>query len=159
MEKNVSFTHNKDHYTVRPLNAKDFFNGYLDLLSQLTTVGDMSYMEFRDQLNKINKANTCKIFVIEHTDQLMQKLVGTATLLLEDKFIHNCGKVGHIEDVVIDEQYRGKGLAKKLINHLTEYARIERCYKVILDCSDENVVVYEKCGYIRKGNQMAIYFA
>lgn len=33
------------------------------------------------------------------------------------------------------------------------------CYKVILDCSEDNVRFYERCGFVRKEVQMAAYIA
>ena len=43
------------------------------------------------------------------------KIVGSTTLLIETKFIHNGGKVGHIEDVVVDKEHQGKGIGEKII--------------------------------------------
>ena len=69
------------------------------------------------------------------------------------------GKVGHIEDVVIDEKYKGNGLGKDIVFYATSIAKKNGCYKVILDCSDDNIGFYIKSGYIKKGNQMALYFS
>jgi glucosamine-phosphate N-acetyltransferase len=33
--------------------------------------------------------------------------------MIEKKLIHGAGKVGHIEDVVVDETYRGKKLGQR----------------------------------------------
>ena len=84
-----------------------------------------------------------------------KKVVGSITVLIEEKLIHNFGKVAHIEDVVVDESMRGFGLGKKLLE-IAENECFE-CYKIILDCSNENVKFYEKCGYEWKGNEMARY--
>jgi glucosamine-phosphate N-acetyltransferase len=43
------------------------------------------------------------------------EVIGSATLLLEQKFIHNCAKRGRIEDVVVDDRYRGKQLGKNYL--------------------------------------------
>ena len=48
------------------------------------------------------------------------------------KIIHNISNVCHIEDVVIDNNYRGKNLGTKLIEYAKEYAKMEKCYKIIL---------------------------
>lgn len=40
-------------------------------------------------------------------------IVACATLLVEHKFLRECGNVGHIEDVVVHDSQRGKGLGLK----------------------------------------------
>ena len=40
------------------------------------------------------------------------RIVGTCTLLIESKFIHDGGIVGHIEDVSVDAKYQGTGVGK-----------------------------------------------
>ena len=47
------------------------------------------------------KNSNYQIFVVEETKE--KKIVATATLLLEKKFIRGCGVAGHVEDVVVDE--------------------------------------------------------
>lgn len=46
----------------------------------------------------------------------------------------------------------------KVIEHLKHIATETGCYKLILDCSQDNVKFYEKCGLKVKELQMAIYF-
>jgi hypothetical protein len=45
-----------------------------------------------------------------------------------------------------------------LIAHLVERAQAAGCYKVILDCAEQNIGYYEKCGLARKEVQMVRYF-
>eukprot|EP00775_Hariotina_reticulata_P013371 gene13371-13498_t len=91
-------------------------------------------------------------------DTKQGKVVGTAALVVERKFVHACGKVGHIEDVVVDQAARGQKLGQKLIDELVKVAQEQGCYKVILDCAEHNVEFYGKCGLIRKEVQMVKYF-
>ncbi len=42
----------------------------------------------------------------------------------------------------------------RVLAALLDYAREAWCYKVILDCSDQNVAFYEKCGFEKKEVQM-----
>ena len=90
-------------------------------------------------------------------DQASSKVIGTATCLVERKFIRGCGKAAHIEDVVVDSSYRGQKLGNRLIQALIEAAKEMGCYKVILDCSESNASFYEKCGLVRKEIQMVKY--
>ena len=47
---------------------------------------------------------------------------------------------------------------RKGVIELKNRADRKDCYKVILDCSEENQVFYEKNDFIYKGIQMAKYF-
>ena len=86
------------------------------------------------------------------------KIVASGTLLIENKIIHGISKVGHIEDIVVDSKSRGLGLGKKIVSYLTNLAKENNCYKVILNCKEENCGFYEKCGYVRKETEMVQYF-
>jgi glucosamine-phosphate N-acetyltransferase len=81
--------------------------------------------------------------------ELDGQVVGTATLYILEKLIHDGGKVGLIEDVAVGEEARGLGVGKHLIDQLVDYAKSSNCYKVILSCSESNVGFYEKCDFYR----------
>lgn len=66
--------------------------------------------------------------------------------------------VGQIEDVVVHSEARGRGIGKKLISLLTEYARSKKCYKVFLNCDEGNAPFYEKSGFKQAGFQMRMDF-
>lgn len=121
----------------------------LKVLAQLTTVGEVSETQFGDFVALQGEGYATR--VVEDAEG---KLVGLATLLVEQKLIHGASKVGHIEDVAVDGSQRGKGLGKVLISHLIELAVARGCYKVILDCSEDNVGFYERCGLSRAGVEM-----
>jgi len=81
-------------------------------------------------------------------------VIGSTTLLIEPKFIHQGGKVGHIEDVVIAKEHQGTGIGEKLINFVLDHAKQNQCYKTILDCSDDLKQFYEKIGFKKHSNCM-----
>ncbi len=76
-----------------------------------------------------------------------EKIVGSASLIVEPKFIHGGGRVGHVEDIVVHAGSQGLGIGKKLVAHATQEARAAGCYKTILACTPANKPFYEKCGY------------
>ena len=41
---------------------------------------------------------------------------------------------------------------------LTNYAKDQGCYKVVLNCSKNNIDFYKKCNYQEKEVQMVRYF-
>lgn len=80
-----------------------------------------------------------------------EKIVGTVSYFIEHKFIHNGGKVGHLEDLVVDSDYKGMDIGGELTNSVIEECKKANCYKVILDCNDALEPYYNKLGFYRKG--------
>jgi len=140
----------------RFLNFNDYNSNYLDLLSQLSII-DKKLINQQQWNNFISNLNiNHQIFVL--VDSSTNKIIGSGTLLIENKIIHNMSKVGHIEDIVIDNSFREKGYGKMIIDYLINEAKKLNVYKIILNCSEENVLFYKKCNFIKKGVEMAIYF-
>ena len=83
---------------------------------------------------------------------LEQEVVGYGCVLIETKI--RGGKAGHIEDVVSHQMYRGMGIGKALVDALYMIGKKEDCYKLTLQCREQNRVFYEKCGYANSGTMM-----
>lgn len=146
-----------ERYVLRALAPSDIHKGFMQLLGQLTVAGDVSEAQFAQRVEYLQRlGDDHHVAVIE--DMETSQIVATGSILIEHKFLRNCGKVGHIEDVVVDESVRGQHLGQRIIEFLTNFAKDKGCYKVILDCSAGNASFYEKCGYKKKEIQMARYF-
>ena len=144
---------NSSQFIFRKLEESDYHKNYLQLLSQLTQVGHISPEEFTKILAKIQS----QIWVVE--DTAANKIVASASIFLEQKIIHDGGVVAHLEDVVVDQSYRGNQLGQKLIANIVEKARESGAYKIIADCKTELLSFYSKNGFERRGEQIAIYFS
>jgi GNAT superfamily N-acetyltransferase len=72
------------------------------------------------------------------------KVVGTAMMHLQHKLSYHCGTAAHLEDVVVDGPYRGKGIGEKLVQVAIDTAKERRCYKLMLTCFPKTVPYYEK---------------
>jgi glucosamine-phosphate N-acetyltransferase len=138
-------------FIIRRLNEKDFKDYYRLLNHFRLTIFTPS--DFIKTLESIKRQNS-EIWVID----LNGSLIGTGTILYEHKFIHNISKIGHIEDICIDTNYRGKGFGQLLINYLIEEAKTNMCYKVTLYCEENLEKFYNFSGLNKKGIQMAKYF-
>ena len=144
---------NSSQFIFRKLEESDYHKNYLQLLSQLTQVGHISPEEFTKILAKIQS----QIWVVE--DTAANKIVASASIFLEQKIIHDGGVVAHLEDVVVDQSYRGNQLGQKLIANIVEKARESGAYKIIADCKTELLSFYSKNGFEKRGEQIAIYFS
>lgn len=143
-------------FIIRELKEDDFSNGFFETLSNLTDVGKIRNDSklAKEILKRIGNDRNYRIIIAE--DKQNRQVIGTATLLIEQKFIHNGGKVGHIEDVVTRKGYEGKGIGKKIIEELIKIARENECYKVILDCNEKVMEFYEKMGFRKHAIMMRI---
>ena len=63
-------------------------------------------------------------------------------------------KSGIIEDVVVKENQRGKGIGKLLVNNLIEKAKKNNCDKIILSSSEKNLKFYKKLGFQKNEFEM-----
>jgi glucosamine-phosphate N-acetyltransferase len=141
-----------ENYTIRHLEKKDYYSNYFPLLAQLS-VCDQSQISHTDFYNFVDTlSENHQIMVIENAET--HQIIAAGTALFENKVIHNMGTVCHIEDIVTDESYRGKGLGKIIINKFIGMAKEKHCYKIILDCSVHVKDFYEKCGFVEKNIQM-----
>lgn len=186
---------------IRQLSCRDFYRGYLPLLSQLSdTVGEtISHTQFMDRCIQIKDTKNTFIFVLyDNIDNIVKSntdgnkdeyisewntakekrmvneekdrdeddeefykevIIGSATVIIDHKFIHHLGNVGHIEDIVINSHWKGEGLGKIIISYIEEVAKKYGCYKTILHCNDDVRPFYQKCKYNDNGNQsMSKYF-
>lgn len=138
----------------RKLQRSDFDKGFLQLLNQLAPVKNFKKEFFDKIFDDFSKTPQKHVFVGE----IDNKLVCSGTLLLERKFFFNGKNFGHIEDIVVDENYRGTGIGKKLIDRLMIDGKENNCQRLVLDCVDDKKDFYIKCGFFRRGNQMNYHF-
>ncbi|KAJ6151283.1 Glucosamine 6-phosphate N-acetyltransferase [Penicillium chermesinum] len=143
-------------YTIRPLRRSDYSRGYLDVLRVLTTVGDIAEEEWNQRYDWIKSRNDEYYMLVVCDGQ--DRVVGTGSLIVERKFIHSLGLVGHIEDIAVEAGQQGKKLGLRIIQALDHVAAQVGCYKSVLDCSEANEGFYVKCGFKRAGLEMAHYY-
>lgn len=136
---------------IRILKKEDLQNGFLKTLDSLRqTSSSIDKKKAEDIFERIN-SNPNHIIVVAELDG---KVVGATTLLIEQKFIHNGGLVGHIEDVVVDKNFQGQKIGAKIMNYLLNVAKEAGCYKTILDCTDDVKIFYEKLGFKNVANEL-----
>ena len=135
---------------IRELKKEDLQNGFLTTLDSLKQASNIEPKKAEEIFEKINSNTDYTIAIAE----LEGKVVGTTTLLIEQKFIHEGGLVGHIEDVVIDKNHQGQKIGEKIMKFLLDIAKKRGCYKTILDCTDDVKPFYEKLGFTHVANEL-----
>lgn len=140
----------ENHYIVRDAEEKDL-DTLLRLLSHLTETPALPQDRLRAIFEERKRSGIVTKVAIDPSNGA---IAGTASLLVERKYTRGGLRVGHIEDVVTDPNYRGKGVALQILHSLCNVAASQSCYKVILDCSDKSVAFYENRGFKKCENQM-----
>jgi GNAT superfamily N-acetyltransferase len=122
----------------RPLARDDYLHGHIELLSTLTSAPLLTAEVYEARFDAM-LARPLTYFVVVFEDvENDGKIVASASVFVELKFLRNAGLVGHIEDVVVHPDCKGKSMGKIMLNALTELAIGQGCYKVILDCDPKN---------------------
>ena len=135
---------------IRKLRIEDLQNGFLTSLDSLRKTSDIDKNKAEEIFKKIDSNLDYTIAVAE----IDGKVVGSTTLLIEQKFIHQGGLVGHIEDVVVDKNFQGQKIGEKIMKYLLDIAKNQGCYKTILDCTDDVKPFYEKLGFKQVANEL-----
>ena len=136
--------------TIRELEEKDLFNGFLESMDSLKLASNLDKEKAMKVFEKINLNSNHFVYVAI----LDGRVVGSTTMIIEPKFIHDGGNVAHIEDVVVSREYQGKGIGEMLMQSLLDLAKDSNCYKTILNCSDDVKPFYEKIGFKITSNGM-----
>jgi len=128
----------KNFYYVEGLLEKDL-EEYKKLLIEMNG--------FKGKINQNFKPDG--IFVLK----IDNKIVSTGKILIENKLYDS---IARIEDVVTYTKYRNMGCASSIISHLIDIAKGEKCYKIILNCSDDIQNFYMKNKFKTEGYQMVL---
>lgn len=150
----------KKHQT----NIQEIKQSYLNLLSNLTETPNISTSLFVENIQEIEKSYG--LITIAYVGDIGEqynlnnnfKIIGSGTVILEPKIIRSGRYVGHIEDIVVDPNFRAQHIGQTILSMLKSYCIAKNCYKVILDCEPNLQTFYEKNDFELKGIQMAKYF-
>ena len=132
-----------------------YYNQIINLYTSFTSFNKENFTlkSFKTLVKKLPD-NHHVLFMLNDRDEIIAGI----TLIIEQKIIHNGGKVGHIEDFVVLEEYRKKGIGVELFNYVKNICEVNNCYKIILDCDPILETFYEKKGFTKKGSYMAYYY-
>lgn len=81
-------------------------------------------------------------------------IVGVASIIIINKLLRGGNRVGLIEDVAVSKSAGSRGIGSMLIEKLKDIAIERGCYKIVLNCSEENIGFYKKCDFYQNGVEM-----
>jgi GNAT superfamily N-acetyltransferase len=93
--------------------------------------------------------------------ELDGQVVGAADLIIMPNLSHRATPWAMMENVIVDERMRRRGIARALVTHLVNLARESGCYKIGLSSDrrrTEGHRLYESLGFDQYGLGFRIYF-
>ena len=129
---------------IRKLEKKDY-KKYIELIEEFRPIGlNITVEKFEEIYDIIFKNSIIYVGVLEG------RIIGSAKLIIEQKFIHKLSKYGHIEDVIIKKEYRRNKYGTKIINYIVDECKRNNFFKITLTCNEKLISFYEK-------NNFAVY--
>lgn len=124
--------------------------GLVALYAQLKSEGSgLTLDRAREIFARIRKHPNYRVFVAEDGG-----ILGTFALLIFDALGYRGTPVGVVEDVVVDQQARGRGIGRKMMEFAMEQCRQAGCYKMMLSSNlhrEEAHRFYDSLGFERHG--------
>ena len=105
----------------------------------------------REEFFKILEDGTKPVFVAQDTDT--EQVLGYAFCSInvyEERPVLKGYKSLYLDDLCVDETFRGAGVGKRIIGFLKEYAKNAGCYNMELnvwECNPEAVSFYDRNGF------------
>lgn len=124
----------------------------LDIINVLSDTKKLSLEEARNIITLQLKSNHYFYVGYENGEPIC-----CGGFLIVTKIGRNGSRDAIIEEVAVRKDKQGLGYGRKLIEFLLRKASQYNVYCVWLNCSNENIAFYEKCGFSNRGNQMKMY--
>ena len=119
---------------------KEDFNQVFILLNQLKPLDISKVDPEKAWDNFVNNSSSNSIVGIYDN-----KIVAYGSVVVENKIR---GEVaGHIEDIVVDSEVRGKMIGVYLIKELLKVAKSKGCYRITLFCKESLINFYSRNGF------------
>ena len=102
-----------------------------------------------------NISNPKNLYLIAESEN---ENLGFITFHIQN-LLHHCGLVGEIHEFFIDENYRGRGIGRKLINEIIKYSEQNNLKSIEVTTNKkrvENVAIYENLGFTLSHNKFTI---
>lgn len=135
----------KNKFIIRELKTFDEMAQQLSLINQLSP--EIKKADYERMLKEMLQNGYRMVEVLDH-----EKTIGVSGFWINTKLY--CDKYLEPDNVVIDKNYRSKGVGKLLMDWLTKEAKKNGCITLILDAYVENFSghrFYYREGFIARG--------
>ena len=126
-------------FQISELESQDY-ESFSSLFRQLANTRSFSRDKFETTLRHNAKSGSC-LFAAKGSNG---QVLGTAKICVIETF---GSPKAYLEDLVVDQEWRLKGVGSALIRHVVEEARRRGCYTCNVVTYDDLVGFYERYGF------------
>ena len=129
---------------------KEDLDKVFKILNQLKEL-NIESIDKESAWNSFNENKSTKSIV----GVLDNEIVAYGSIVIENKIR---GEVaGHIEDIVVDKNYRGRFIGENLIKELINIGKKNSCYRITLFCKENLENFYSRQGFKKSSINMKKY--
>ena len=129
---------------------KEDLDKVFKILNQLKEL-NIESIDKESAWNSFNQNKSTKSIV----GVLENEIVAYGSIVIENKIR---GEVaGHIEDIVVDKNYRGRFIGENLIKELINIGKKNSCYRITLFCKENLENFYSRQGFKKSSINMKKY--
>lgn len=143
-------------YIIKELKKEDLISNLDDFVETLSNLKKTENLNLEKSLELLERINNqwSHIYVAVLEDNT---IIGTITLMIEEKMLRWWSKAWHIEDVAVRKGYEWMWIWKALNIKAIEESKRLKCYKIILDCDQWLEKFYNKVWFETSGIFMRKY--
>ena len=116
---------------------------------------ELDFKVFKEIFNE-NISNSKNLYLIAENENEGLGFISFHT----QNLLHHGGRVGEIQEFFIDQNHRGKGIGRQLIEKIMQYANQNNLKSIEVTTNRrrvENVLIYENLGFTLSHNKFTIY--
>ena len=116
---------------------------------------ELDFQIFKEIFNE-NIANPNNLYLIAENENEGVGFISFHT----QNLLHHCGRVGEIQEFFVHQNHRGKGIGRRLIEKIIQYAEKNKLKSIEVTTNRrrvENVLIYENLGFTLSHNKFTIY--
>lgn len=143
-------------FKIRPLEQNDISTGYIDLICKdesSETSTETNSQKVKEYLDFVCTSKPWMYYNVVLEDTKTSRLIGTGSLIVEQKFIHETALRSRIENISVSEIHRNCGFEVLLLETLSLLAERFGCYKVNMNCPIDLVELCEKLHIVYEKGQ------
>ncbi len=117
------------------IGKKEHLEGILNLYKQLHPDENPIRLDKAEEIWNLAINDNIKYFIaIEN-----KKVIASVFIVIIPNLTHEGRPIGIIENLIIDKNYRSKGIGKEIVKMAVEYGKKQNCHRIALQSNNDRI--------------------